>query len=46
MLGHLCHFVHMVELILVSLGTFDGKQFCMGKVWLSMKTLEKYDLSL
>jgi hypothetical protein len=34
------NFVHIVELILMSLRAFDGKQPCMGKAWLIMKTLE------
>jgi hypothetical protein len=33
------NFVHMVELVLVSLKPFDGKQPYMGRVWLFMKTL-------
>jgi hypothetical protein len=33
------NFVHMVELTLMSLKAFDGKQPCMGRVWLIMKTL-------
>jgi hypothetical protein len=33
------NFVHMVELTLVSLKAFDGKQPCMGKAWFIMKTL-------
>jgi hypothetical protein len=33
------NFVHMVELVLVSLRAFDGKQPYMGKVWFLMKTL-------
>jgi hypothetical protein len=40
------NFVHMVELVLVSLRAFDGKQPCMGRVWLIMKTLERHVLSL
>jgi hypothetical protein len=32
--------VQMVELVLVALRAFDGKQPCMGKVQLVMKTLE------
>ncbi len=40
------HFVHMVELVLMSLKTFDNKQPCMGKAWLLMKTLEWHVLSL
>jgi len=40
------NFVHMVEPILVSLKAFDGKQPCMGKAWLIMKTLERHVLSL
>jgi hypothetical protein len=34
------NFVYMVESILMSLKAFDGKQPCMGKVWLIMKTLK------
>jgi hypothetical protein len=34
------NFVYMVELVLVSLKAFDGKQLCMGKAWLLMKILE------
>jgi hypothetical protein len=34
------NFVHMVELILMLIKAFDGKQFYMGKTWLFMKTLE------
>ncbi len=34
------NFVHMVELVLVSLNAFDDKQPCMGKVWPTTKTLE------
>jgi hypothetical protein len=34
------NFVHMVELVLMSLKAFDGKQPCMGRAWLIMKTLE------
>jgi hypothetical protein len=33
------NFVHMVELTLVSLKAFDGKQPCMGRAWFIMKTL-------
>jgi hypothetical protein len=40
------NFVHMVELVLVSLRTFDGKYPCMGRAWLIMKTLEQHVLSL
>jgi len=40
------NFIHMVELILMSLRAFDGKQPCMGKAWLIMKTLEWHVLSL
>jgi len=36
----------MVELVLVSLRTFDGKYPCMGRAWLIMKTLEQHVLSL
>jgi hypothetical protein len=36
----------MVELILVSLKAFDGKQPCMGRAWLIMKTLAQHVLSL
>jgi len=34
------NFVHMVESVVMSLRAFDGKQHCMGRVWLLMKTLE------
>jgi hypothetical protein len=34
------NFIHMVELVLMSLKAFDRKQPCMGRVWLIMKTLE------
>jgi hypothetical protein len=34
------NFVHMVEPILVTLKTFNGKQFITGRAWLVMKTLE------
>jgi hypothetical protein len=40
------NFVHMVELVLVSLKTFDGKYPCMGRAWLIIKTLEQHVLSL
>jgi hypothetical protein len=40
------NFIHMVELVLVSLKAFDCKQHSMGKVWLIMKTLERHVLSL
>jgi hypothetical protein len=30
------NFVHMVESVLASLKTFDGKQPCVGRVWLIM----------
>jgi hypothetical protein len=40
------NFKHMVEPILVSLKAFDGKQPCMGRAWLIMKTLEQRVLSL
>jgi hypothetical protein len=36
----------MLELILMSLRAFDGKQPYMGKVWFIMKTLEQHVLSL
>jgi hypothetical protein len=39
------NFVHMVELVLMSLRAFDGKQPCMGNVWFIMKTLERHVLS-
>jgi hypothetical protein len=35
-----------VEPILVTLKTFNGKQFIMGRAWLVMKTLEWHVLSL
>jgi len=31
------NFMYMVELVLVSLKAFDGKQPCMGRAWLIMK---------
>jgi hypothetical protein len=34
------NFVHMVEPILVSLRAFNGKQPCMGRAWIFIKTLE------
>jgi len=40
------NFVHIVELVLVSLKAFDGKQPCTGRAWLIMKTLERHVLSL
>ncbi len=40
------NFIHMVELVLMSLKAFDRKQPCMGRVWLIMKTLEWHVLSL
>jgi hypothetical protein len=40
------NFVHMVELVLVALKEFNGKQPCMGNAWLIMKTLERHVLSL
>jgi hypothetical protein len=40
------NFVHMVELVLMSLRAFDGKQPWMGRAWLFMKTLEWHVLSL
>ncbi len=40
------NFVHMVELVLVSLRAFDAKQRCMGNVWFIMKTLKWHVLSL
>jgi hypothetical protein len=36
----------MVELVLVSLRTFDGKYPCMGRAWLIMKTLGQHVLSI
>ncbi len=36
----------MVELVLVTLRAFDGKQPCMGRTWLLTKTLKKHVLSL
>ncbi len=36
----------MVELVLVSLKAFDGKQPYMGRVWFIMKTFERHVLSL
>ncbi len=38
--------MHKVKPILVSLKAFDGKQPCMGRVWLLMKTLKRHVLSL
>jgi hypothetical protein len=35
-----------VELIVMALRAFDGKQSCMGRAWLVMKTLERCVLSL
>ncbi len=40
------NFVHMVELILMLVRAFDGKQLYMGKTWFLMKTLEWHVLSL
>jgi hypothetical protein len=40
------NFVHMLELVSMSLRAFDGKQPCMGTVWLMMKMLEWHVLSL
>jgi hypothetical protein len=38
---HTCaNFIHMVGPVVMSLKAFDGKQPCMGRVWLIMKTLE------
>jgi len=39
------NFVHMVQLVLVSLTTFDGKQPCMGSAWFIIKTLKQHVLS-
>jgi hypothetical protein len=38
--GICANFVHMVELVLMSLKAFDGKQLCMGRACLLMKILE------
>jgi hypothetical protein len=38
--------VHTMELVLMALRAFDGKQPIMGRAWLVMKTLEWHDLSL
>jgi hypothetical protein len=32
-LGHVCNFVDMVELVLMALKAFNGKQPFMGKAW-------------
>jgi hypothetical protein len=39
------NFVHMVELVLLSLRAFDGKQPCVGSAWFIMKRLEWHVLS-
>jgi hypothetical protein len=42
---HICaNFVHMVELVFMSIMAFDGKQPSMGKAWLLMKTLKQHVL--
>jgi hypothetical protein len=40
------NFVHIVELVLVALKAFDGKQPCMGTKWLFMKRLKWHVLAL
>jgi len=40
------NFVHMVELIFMSLKAFDDKQPYMGRAWLFMKTFKQHVLLL
>jgi hypothetical protein len=35
-----------MELVVIALRAFDGKQPCVGRAWLVMKILERHVLSL